>query len=76
MLDFLNLKEATISDLADNVNIFGIVNSRVITKKFKKGTILQRLGVILPCQTNIILEIWSSGEDTKPKFPKTGKTYK
>ena len=73
MLDFLNLKEATISDLADKVHIVGIVNSRIITKKYSTGSILQRFGVILPCHTNIILEIWSSGEETKPKFSENWK---
>ena len=67
MVDFLNLKETTISDLANKVNLVGIINSRIICKTYKTGSILERMGVILPCESQIILEIWSR-KDTRPIY--------
>ena len=74
MLDFLNLKNYHVSDLIRrDQNITGIINSSVFAQKFSTGRVLERMGVILPCLTNIILEIWSNDDETRPKFSENWK---
>ena len=74
MLDFLTLKNYHISDLIRrSQNITGIINSSVFSQKFSTGRVLDRMGVILPCLTNIILEIWSIDDETRPKYSKNWK---
>ena len=72
MLDFIDFREKC--DITKEVNIAGIINSRRIEKKYSTGSILERFGVILPCNTNIILEIWSKNSKTRPKFSKDWKS--
>ena len=73
MLDFIDFRQNC--EISKEVNISGIINSRRIEKKFQTGSVLERFGVILPCNTNIILEVWNTSKDdkTRPKFAKDWK---
>ena len=75
MVLFLKLNEP--HDLKKPVNISGIINTPIISftfaKKKNEEKILNRLGVILPCRSQIILEIWSNNETSTPKFAQNWK---
>ena len=72
MLNFIDFRKPC--ELGREVDITGIINSRILELKYATGSILERFGVILPCSTNIILEIWSSDPKTRPKFCKNWKS--
>ena len=68
MVVFLRFDEA--HDLKNSVNILGIINSPVISFTYQGKKTLARFGVILPCRTQIIIEVWSQTVLTTPKFAK------
>ena len=51
-------------------NITGIINSPVVSFSTKTKKTMARFGVMLPCRTQIIIEIWSQKENSTPKFAK------
>lgn len=74
MLEFLTLKNLDMSDVRRKKhNIAGIINSPVLTFKYKTGRVLNRFGIVLPCLTNIICEIWSLDDETRPIFAENWK---
>ena len=55
-------------DFKKTVNLAGIINAPVISFTTKTGKVMNRVGVILPDRSQIILEIWSKQEKSTPKF--------
>ena len=71
MVHFLNFKDTV--NLSERVNISGLINGPTLTFYYVKGVTQIRVPVILPCRTQILLEIWSQGVGMKPQFAKDWK---
>ena len=50
-----------------------MINAEVMGTSFASGKYLQRVSIITPYYSSIILEIWSSSKEMEPKFAKSWK---
>ena len=48
--------------------ICGLINSKPLFMNYKNGKVLQRVSIITPSYTQLILEVWSASTTMEPKF--------
>ena len=68
MVQFLDFRKT--QELDKGINLAGIINSEVLVKKCKKEKRMFRIGLILPCRTQVLIDLWSETEENRPTFHK------
>ena len=57
-------------EIKRHYNVAGLINANVVHIPYLSGKLLQRVSVITPLGTQIVLEIWNSSKKYQPIFTK------
>lgn len=69
MVQFLDFRKKD-QELDKGINLAGVINSEIMIKKCNNGTRMQRIGLILPCRSQAVIDLWSDSEENRPTFAK------